>query len=230
MSVGLVAAGLLLGLAGSPHCALMCGAPCAAVVRSCGGARPARALWAWHLGRLVAYSAAGALAAASVGLLARWSTASVALRPLWTMLEAAVLLTGLVLLWSGRLPRWIDATAQGVAQVARVHGPHPPRPATGLRRAALWGLAWVGLPCGLLWSALAVAALADGPLQGATVMAAFSLGSALALAGTPWLWSRLLRGSQTTALRLAGAMLAGASLWAMLHTLDAVLPAWCRVA
>lgn len=230
MSTALVAAGLLLGLAGSPHCALMCGAPCAAVVRSCGGARPARALWAWHLGRMVAYAAAGALAAASVGWLARWSVASAALRPLWTMLEAAALLTGLVLLWSGSMPRWIDATAQGVGRVARVHGPHPPRPVTGLRRAALWGMAWVGLPCGLLWSALAVAALADGPLQGAAVMAAFSAGSALALAGTPWLWARLLRGSQTTALRLAGAMLAGASLWAMLHTLDPLLPAWCRVA
>ena len=229
MSAALIGAGLLMGVAGSPHCTLMCAAPCAAVVRSCGSKRTAPALWAWHLGRAAAYATAGALSAASVGFLAHLSGAGTVLRPVWTMLEAAVLITGLALLWSGRMPRWVDATAQSASGLARIHGPHPRLPLTGVQRAALLGLAWVGMPCGLLWGALAVAALADGPGQGAAVMASFALGSSLGLAGAPWLWARLARRPHAAALRLAGLMLAGASLWALLHGFESLLPAWCRV-
>jgi sulfite exporter TauE/SafE len=227
MSLALVGAGLLMGLAGSPHCAVMCAAPCAAVARRCGGEQPARALWALHLGRTLAYSAAGALSAASVGLLARWSGASAVLRPVWTMLEVAVLLMGLALLWSGRMPRWVDGAAQSVSQGARIHGPKPASKSAGLRLATLLGLAWVGLPCGLLWGALAVSALASGPMLGAAVMASFALGSALGLVGAPWLWTRLARQPQTLALRLAGLMLVGAGAFALLHGFDAAFAAWC---
>jgi sulfite exporter TauE/SafE len=232
VSVALIGAGLLMGLAGSPHCALMCGAPCAAVVRSCGGERPARALWAWHLGRVLAYAAAGAISAASVGFVAQWSGASAVLRPVWTMLEAAVLITGLMLLWQGRLPRWVDATAQNVGRVVRMQGPVSRRNGGGggggggVRRAGLIGLAWVGMPCGLLWGALAVSVLADGALQGAAVMASFALGSAIGLLGAPWLWMRLARLPHAGALRLAGALLAGGSAWALGHGFEAA-SAWC---
>jgi len=232
VSTSLIGAGLLMGLAGSPHCALMCGAPCAAVVRAWGGARPARALWAWHLGRVLAYAAAGALSAASVGVVAQWSGASAVLRPMWTMLEAAVFITGLMLLWQGRLPRWVDASAQNVGQIVRMPGPLSRRPgaggvgSAGVRRAGLIGLAWVGMPCGLLWGALAVSVLADGALQGAAVMASFALGSAIGLLGAPWLWMRLARLPQAGALRLAGALLAGGSAWALVRGFD-VASAWC---
>jgi hypothetical protein len=40
------------------------------------------------------------------------------------------------------------------------------------------------------------------------------------------LWTRLARLPQAGALRLAGAMLAGASAWALVHGFDAA--AWCR--
>ena len=231
MSVALVTAGLLMGLAGSPHCALMCGAPCAAVSRACGGANPNRSLLAWHLGRLVAYALAGALASASVGLVAQWSGASLVLRPVWTMLQAAVLVTGLALLWSGRMPRWVDATAQNVGQVVRVHGPQSLSggrggSGKGARHAGVIGLAWVAMPCGLLWGALAVSVLANGPLQCAAVMASFAAGSAIGLVAAPWLWARLARLPQAGAMRLAGAMLAGASVWALAHGFDSAL-AWC---
>jgi uncharacterized protein len=235
VSLALIGAGLLMGLAGSPHCALMCGAPCAAVVRSCGGDRPARALWAWHLGRVFAYAAAGAISAASVGFVAQWSGASALLRPVWTMLEAAVLITGLMLLWSGRMPRWIDATAHQLGHVVRLPAPLSRREGVegvanaGPRRAGLIGLAWVGMPCGLLWGALAVAVLADGALQGAAVMASFALGSAIGLVGAPWLWARLLRLPHAGALRLAGALLAGGSAWALGQGFDAA-SAWCVTA
>ena len=236
MSAALASAGLLMGLAGSPHCAVMCGAPCAAVARRCGGDSPAQASWAWHLGRIAAYAVVGGLCAASVGFLSAWSGASATLRPLWTMLQVAVLFTGLAVLWTGRMPRWIDAAAQRVTQgghlgeAVRIEGPRPLRQAEGLRRAALIGLAWVALPCGLLWSALAIAALADGPLQGAFVMGSFGLGSAIGLLGAPWALRLLERQPRALALRVAGALLVGASVVALLHGLEAVLPAWCRIA
>ncbi|MDH3459936.1 MAG: sulfite exporter TauE/SafE family protein [Burkholderiaceae bacterium] len=227
MNASLTIAGLLMGLASSPHCALMCGAPCTGIARVCGGARPARALLAWHLGRAVAYTAAGALAAAAVGLLASWSAGSAFMRPLWTLLQAGVLVLGLALLVSGRTPRWVDAAAQNFTRTVRIDAPRRTRPARGLRFAALLGLVWVGLPCGVLYGALAVAALAAEPLQGAAVMAAFSSGSALGLAGVPLLVSRLAAMPQTMALRLAGATLATGSVWALWHGLEGASGAWC---
>jgi hypothetical protein len=48
------------------------------------------------------------------------------------------------------------------------------------------GMLWALLPCGLLYSALIVAALAGNPWQGAGVMATFALASGLVLGVAPW--------------------------------------------
>ena len=56
LSLPLVFGAFLAGLAGSPHCVLMCGAFASAC------ARPAPGLGAWHAGRLIGYGALGALA------------------------------------------------------------------------------------------------------------------------------------------------------------------------
>ena len=84
------------------------------------------------------------------------------------------------------------------------------------------------MPCGLLQSALIVAALASGPVQGASVMAVFALGSALSLWLVPRLWLRLQRGGNaaprsTLAVRLAGALLLVASAFALSHGLRAAI-------
>ena len=61
MSTALPLAALVMGLAGGPHCAAMCGPACAGVVRMSG--RPlAAGLWRFQLGRLLGYSLAGAAA------------------------------------------------------------------------------------------------------------------------------------------------------------------------
>ena len=227
MSGSLIAAGLLMGLASTPHCALMCAAPCAAIARSTGGARSGRALMAWHAGRAAAYIGAGAVAATAVGLIASWSAGSAFVRPLWTMLQAAVLVLGLALLLSGRMPQWAPGDSQNLARAFPVLGPHPTSPRRGAKRAALLGLGWVAMPCAVLYGALAVAALGAGPWEGAAVMAAFSLGSAPGLVGVPFLWGRLSRMPQTAALRIAGAMLAAGSVWALWHGLEGASGAWC---
>jgi uncharacterized protein len=238
VNLALLFTALLLGLAGSVHCVAMCGAPSAAAVRACGG--PPRDAWSvFHLGRLAGYAAAGAVAAASIGALAQWSTWSPALRPVWTLLHVAALALGLWLLARGRQPEWLERAGRGAQRQIpttggwqRIHGP---------AKAGAAGLAWVAWPCGLLQSALVVAALADSAWGGAATMGVFAMATAPALGLGPWLWGRLAGGSATgqsgvrqlstrvngLAVRLAGAMLAAASVWALGHDLIRQAVAFC---
>lgn len=229
----LMASAVLMGLAGTPHCLAMCGAACA------GMAGPGRWPWGFHLGRLLSYSIAGALAAASVQGLAHLGSATASLRPLWTLVHVAALALGVVLLWRGRQPAWMEglgSARSGVPVVsgsanAVVHGPGGSR----AWRSAAAGLAWAAWPCGLLQSALLVAALANGPAEGALVMAGFASASAGGLMIGPALWWRLAggRGAGTSwlgpalAVRLAGLSLALASAWALGHGLWMRVAAWC---
>jgi sulfite exporter TauE/SafE len=220
----LVLAGLALGVAATPHCAVMCGAPCAALTQGC-----ARSTGGFHAGRLIGYTAAGALAASSVAALGAWSQAAPALRPLWTLLHLAFLGLGLWWMLTGRQPAWMRRSG---AVPVRVVG----RRAHALR-ASLAGLAWVAWPCAALQGALLLAALGSDALDGALVMAAFVLGSTPGLAAAPWAWARwqARRGlsaaapAQVAALgfRIAGGALAVASGWALTQGIWARFAAWC---
>ncbi len=228
-----------MGLAGSPHCATMCGAACAGVVKRYAGTSTGAAITALHLGRVLSYALAGAVVAASSNALAAWSQELRWLQPFWGMLHVAAIALGLYLLWSGQQPTWMASWGQGTSRsVSPVTAPSGTVLSTGVvtpttvsfqRRgpvkAGLWGLAWAAWPCGLLQSALLVAALASTPAEGATLMTLFALGSALGLWLAPWIWLRIqsTKGwgnlSPRLAIRLAGALLAGASGWALVHGL-----------
>lgn len=233
MTGALALTALLMGLAGAAHCLAMCAAPSAAGVRACGGT-PRVGWLAFHGGRILGYMLAGGLAAASVGAVSRWSELSPALRPVWAVAHVAALALGLWLLVRGRQPAWLERLGRSA--------PVPTRPdAQGWQRmrgpvkAGGLGLAWVAWPCGLLQSALVVAALANDAIGGATVMLVFALVSAPALGVAPWLWARwsatsgrtLSAGVQAGAIRLAGALLAGASAWALGHDALGRLVAYC---
>jgi sulfite exporter TauE/SafE len=227
VDAALIASAALLGLAGAPHCALMCSAPCAAAIGQ--GGRPAGI--AFHLARMGGYAAAGALMAASVGALASWSQFSPALRPLWTLLHAAALVLGAMLLWRGRQPAWMAAWGRSPQPAADAGWQTVRAP---LRAAALGGM-WVGWPCGLLQSALLVAAMTGGALTGAAAMAGFALASSPGLLLGPWAWRRLLgRGDpqarERWATRAAGALLLLASGWALGHGLWPQVAAYCGLA
>lgn len=197
LDVALITSAALMGLAGTPHCALMCSAPCALAAR--GAQQQTRLL----IGRVLGYAAGGALAAASAQVLGELSQGAAVLKPAWAMLQAAVLLLGLSLLVRGRAPGWLGA----------VRWQPKPRHAFGT------GLAWVVMPCGLLHAALLLSALSSSPLSGAAAMAAFAVTSTLGLVVAPALRSRLPQraGDATTALRLAGLGMAVASGWALGH-------------
>ena len=237
MDQALLLSAVLMGLAGTPHCLAMCGAACTAATG--GGAR--RGLLPFHLGRLLAYSAAGAVAAASVGSLAALGQAVAALRPLWTLVHMAALALGFFLLWRGRQPAWMErlgrSRAAGTASAGALRrGTEGWQVIRGPARSAGIGLAWVAWPCGLLQSALLVASLANTAWSGAAVMAGFAVASAAGLVLGPALWSRLSGARPGTAgpgvsaagaVRWAGAALVLASAWALGHGLWLRVIAWC---
>jgi uncharacterized protein len=222
MQMALAATALLMGLAGGPHCVAMCGAACAGIGRSSAGTNT-RSMWIFQAGRVLGYSALGGLAAASMQGLGWLSVHSAALRPVWTLFHVAAALLGLMLLWQARQPVWLEDGARKVwSRVRSV--------TKGSAGAAplLLGVLWALLPCGLLYSALLVAALTSSALEGAAVMALFALGSSISLMAGPWLWLRLRRpGSGQWAIRLAGLALLATSLWALWMGLVHNTAPWC---
>lgn len=224
MQSSLALTALLMGLAGGPHCVAMCGAACAGLGQAA-GARQAQALGAFQLGRLLGYSLLGALAALSVQGLGWLSTQSAAIRPLWTLLHVGAMALGLVLMVQARQPVWLDQSARRLwARVRRFH-----------ERRGVWvplgvGTLWALMPCGLLYSALMVAALTAQPIEGAATMALFALGSSVSLWLGPWLWLRLQSlGDGAWGMRLAGAALFGVSAWGLWMGLVHAQAPWCVV-
>ena len=232
---------LLMGLAGGPHCLAMCAAPCGALVGQAGtqavrwagpaGARlepPSLALGrmlAFHGGRVAGYAGLGATAALAMDSLAWLTQRTAALQPAWTFAHLAMMAWGLLLLVQARQPAWVEGLGRAVWQRVR-----PLTAGTGGVGAA--GLLWALMPCGLLYSALLVAALSGGPVQGGATMALFALGSGLWLVGGPWLWSRLRsRINQARAdwgTRVAGGLLCAAAGWALWMDLVYKPSLWCR--
>jgi uncharacterized protein len=191
MLISLITTALLMGFAGIPHCAAMCATPCAVAVPN---GLPVSAL----LGRTLGYAFLGALAASATATLSSWSRFSAVLQPFWVMLLAASALLGAWMLIRGEMPlvlQNLGLTAYRALQ-NRVSSPlwliRHPRLASIL--PAVLGAAWAALPCGLLYGAVTVAALASSAWQGACVMASFSLPGAVAL----WWWPRQLGVWQAT--------------------------------
>lgn len=213
-----------MGLAGGPHCIAMCGAACAGIGKAA-GERGSSALWTFQLGRLAGYSALGAVAAASLQGLGWLTTQTAVMRPVWTMFHVAAMLLGLMLLALARQPVWLDATARSVwRKVRTLHA------SWGRGAPLAIGTLWAFMPCGLLYSALLVAALSGGALEGALTMALFALGSSVSLMVGPWLLLRLRGGGAGEwGIRLAGLALVATSGWALWMGLAHDAAPWCAI-
>lgn len=225
MNLPLVIAGLAMGVATSPHCAVMCSAPCAALTSGC-----RRNASSFHLGRLAGYMAGGAVAASSVQMLGVWAQAVPAIKPLWVLAHLVFLALGLWWLATGTQPGWL------------IRGAVVPIKVVSRRRKALRagfaGLAWVAWPCGALQAALMLSAIASDAAGGAMVMGAFAIGSMPALALAPWVWGRWQAVSgnpasgvavQALGYRIAGLGVVLGSGWALTHGLWERVAAWCGV-
>lgn len=250
MLSGLILTAFLMGLGGIPHCAAMCGAACAAAL-------PRGVPLPSLLGRCLAYALLGSVAAASAGTVAQWGRQFAFVQPLWILAQAMAVMLGVYLAWSGQMPHQMDAWGQDLYRRAQS------RWSSSARRhsqpawwGALWpvlaGMAWALLPCGLLYAAVMVAALAPSAGGGALVMLAFAVPSALGVWAAPSLLRRLLTVSSTVssgrgacqtlrqiplappawrdprwAVSLAGLMLAVMGSWALYHQILAQWRAWC---
>lgn len=199
MLSSLLLTAFLMGLAGIPHCTAMCGAACAAAFP--------KGVSAWTLlGRAVGYACLGVVAATAAGLVSRWGQQVAMIKPLWMMAQLAMVLLGGFMLLRGFVPERVDQAGKGL--YVRLRSGWQSRSASWplvVRKSwpLLAGLAWALLPCGLLYAALMVAALASRPWEGGLVMLAFALPSALGVWAAPamlrWLKGRSTPGASATA-------------------------------
>ena len=213
---------LMMGVFGGPHCMAMCGAACAGLGQAAGSRQNTHML-AFHAGRLLGYGSLGALAAVTVQGLGWLTVHSAAIRPAWTLLHLLAIAWGLVLLLQARQPLWLDGSARRLWSRVRAWqqrlGPAAP---------ALVGLLWALMPCGLLYSALMVAALSAHPIDGALTMGLFALGSGVSLWIGPWLLLRMQSiGDGAWGMRLAGLALMSTSGWALWMGLVHDQAPWC---
>jgi len=199
----------LVGLAGSAHCAGMCGGIVGALslprrpapmlraaafpvpVRSEAAAGGAALAWvgAYNAGRIASYMTAGALAGGLAGGAASLASLPALQAAFYWAANLMLVALGLFLMdaWRGlaRIEQLGQALWRHVIPLLRRA---KDAPAGGARMFAL-GALWGWLPCGMVYSVLVTAMLSGSAMQGAGVMLAFGLGTlpmlvALGLAGS----------------------------------------------
>jgi uncharacterized protein len=170
---------LILGLAGSLHCAGMCGPLALALPAPAGGpvARVANRML-YNLGRVATYGLIGLLfgvfgKALALAGVQRWFSIGM----------GAVLLLGVI---AGRLEGWSRPLAVPVGKLKTALG-------ALLRQRSMWAIFLIGLlngllPCGLVYVAAAAAVTTGGILSAIKYMLVFGFGTtpmmlALSLAG-----------------------------------------------
>jgi sulfite exporter TauE/SafE len=194
MDAPLLLGAFLAGLAGSPHCVLMCGPFASACARTAPG------LAAWHAGRLTGYAILGAVAGAAGAVLPG---------PAWL----PGLLAALFLLWFG-------AALAGLAPEPRVALPGFSGAGSLLREgrgaAARYGFGVVNgfLPCGLVYTALSIPVALAAPLPGALAMVAFGAGT-LPLLSVAAFGLRRFTPAGLTARRLLALVVVAIGLWSI---------------
>ena len=173
---------------------MMCG-PFAAAC-----ARPAAGLAAWHAGRLLSYAALGAAAGAAGAILPGPAWVPALLAVLFLAVFAAAL--------AGLLPE-PRVMLPGLASASRLLR-------EGRGPAARFGFGLVNglIPCGLVYSALAIPVALAHPLPGAVAMLAFGLGTLPALSVAA-LGLRRLMPASLAARRVLAALVLAAGLWSI---------------
>jgi sulfite exporter TauE/SafE len=181
-------AALFVGLFGTVHCIAMCGGIAGAL--SAGLAPEVRnrnraTLWCqlgYNAGRIISYVVAGT----AVGLLGRLLASTAGLELARVLLQG---LAGLFMLLLGLyLTGWWPLLArleQAGSRLWRHIEPLGRRllPIRSPFRAVPLGMLWGWLPCGLVYSALALAAASGSAIGGGLVMLAFGLGTLPSMLG-----------------------------------------------
>jgi sulfite exporter TauE/SafE len=187
----------LAGLLGGGHCAGMCGGIVSALSAGAGSRLPLHL--AYNAGRIASYALAGAIAGALGGMVLYYDVLPLQLA-LYVLANLMLILLGLYLAgWSSLVTR-LEAPGR---RLWRHISPLTTRflPVDTVPRAFAVGTLWGWLPCGLTYSALAIALASGGAANGAALMLAFGLGTLpnLLLAGLllrrarSWFQDRMVR-------------------------------------
>ncbi|MDO5090441.1 MAG: sulfite exporter TauE/SafE family protein [Cardiobacteriaceae bacterium] len=164
---------LATGLAGSAHCIAMCGGIGATLGL---GSRERRFMLYHHGGRLLSYTLLGLLFGIILplfGLRPALPQHTLALR---AIAATIMLATGLCLLLNRQPLRRLEKHAYRLWRPIAAFTRHF-IPARSASDAFILGLLWGLLPCGLIYSALALALSSAQPLAAALVMLAFGIGT-----------------------------------------------------
>jgi hypothetical protein len=178
-------AALLLGLAASAHCVLMCGGIASALglatARDAQGRPPLRLLIAYQLGRVLSYSLAGWLFAGVLGGMLSLLESDTLRRSLRVLSAAVFAFAALVAFGSVRDLSFGPGQRlwQRVAPLARKL-----LPVRSVPRALTFGMVWGWMPCGFVYTVLLIATLQLDARAGALTMAAFGLGTLPAMLAT----------------------------------------------
>lgn len=181
MTEWLLPASFLLGLAGSGHCAAMCG-PIVVVLEGLPRAQRQSLLmrrFSYQAGRGLFYMALGALAASGgvlLGHLVALPEVANTFR-IAALVVTLVIATKLIFNWSlpvqsrlsERLWEWVRPVTTHLL------------PMDNAGKALLMGALWGAIPCGMVYAAAALAITSGSPAGGAATMLAFWAGTAPAL-------------------------------------------------
>ncbi|MDL2716668.1 MAG: sulfite exporter TauE/SafE family protein [Acidobacteriota bacterium] len=180
----LLATAFLIGLAGGVHCVAMCGGIVSALnLRT--GPLPSHAdgsfaaftrQLGYSLGRVTSYALAGALAGGAGGMGLLFQNVLPAQVVLLVVANGLIVLLGLYLAGIGTAVLSLERAGSFVFATLKRLGARLTPASTGARAVGV-GLAWGFLPCGLVYSVLAMALVSGSAPRGAAVMAAFGLGT-----------------------------------------------------
>jgi sulfite exporter TauE/SafE len=163
------------GLLGGVHCAGMCGGIVGSLSASSRGPVVSRQL-NFNAGRIASYALAGA-AAGTAGNLAQAAGPLLSVQVLlFAAANVLMILLGLYVAGWGKAVLKIERAGRIVWRLVE---PAARRifPIDSAAKAFIAGLLWGWVPCGLVYSLLALALASGGALQGASVMIAFGLGT-----------------------------------------------------
>lgn len=181
--LGALLGGLLLGFAGSFHCACMCGGIASGslfVLQPASAAERLLLLLRLNGGRVALYAVAGGIFAGVAGLTVN-PTATAGTYKILQWVSAAVLMwVGLAT--AGLLPRLAMPERLGTLALATQRIVGPGRRAGGMTPLAM-GVAWGMTPCPMAYAALFSAAFTGSAMGGVAWMTGFGLGTMPAVVG-----------------------------------------------
>jgi uncharacterized protein len=214
--LALLGVAFALGLMGSAHCVAMCGgivgALSAGVSPDLRKRSPVHAVLvlAYNVGRLVSYAALGAL----VGTASSSFGHAISGAQQGFRLAAGLLTVGVGLYIAGVLPEFARLERMALPVWRRI-SPLARRllPVRTLVHALALGALWGWVPCGMVYTALAMSAATSSPALGAGTMVAFGLGTLPSMMLTGALAGRALsRAASGWRRHAAGALIAGLGL------------------